>query len=66
MKDHCITAYLFNIKKNRYVCCCECSHIDAILDGFLEDYDHFIIFFTSCFDPYIVGEIEASLLAQKE
>jgi len=42
------------------------DHIDVILDGLSDDYDHFITIITSKTNPYTVDEIEVVLLAQEE
>jgi len=42
------------------------DHIDAILDGLLEEYNAFITSMTSCIDTYTIEDIEALLLAQEE
>ena len=41
------------------------DHIEAILDGFSDEYDSFITSVTSHLDPYMVADIEALLLAQE-
>jgi len=42
------------------------DHIEAILDGLLEDYDGFVTVVLSRIDPYIIEEIKALILSQKE
>jgi len=42
------------------------DHIDAILDGLLEEYDSFITSITSWLDPYMVHDVESLLLAQED
>jgi len=42
------------------------DHIDVILDGLPEEYDHFVTSIISRLNPYIVDEIETLLLAQEE
>jgi len=42
------------------------DHIDAILDGFSEEYDNFITSITLQLDPYTVEDIESLLLVQED
>jgi len=42
------------------------DHIEAIFEGFPEEYDAFITFVTSKIDSYILEQVEALLLAQEE
>ncbi|KAH1147426.1 hypothetical protein GYH30_042544 [Glycine max] len=71
-KDKSISEYLLTIKKivdSLSVIGSAISdddHIEAILDGFPEDYDSFVTSITSRLDPDTVDYIEAFLLAQEE
>jgi len=45
---------------------CAEDHIDAILDGLLEEYDSFVTSVTSWLDPYTTQDIESLLMAQED
>nr|KYP57055.1 hypothetical protein KK1_003309 [Cajanus cajan] len=71
-KNSTITEYLLSIKKTIDSLAAigspisEEEHIEAILDGLLEEFDYFITYITSCLDPYSIDDIEALLLEQEE
>nr|KYP32350.1 hypothetical protein KK1_046996 [Cajanus cajan] len=71
-KDKGINEYLLEIKKTVDSLLAVGSsifgdqdHIDAILDGCLDDFDDFVTSITSRLDPYTVDEIKALLLTQE-
>jgi len=71
-KDHSISMYILDIKKIVHSLATiesplsDADHVEAILDGLLDDYDYFVTSIFSWTEPYTIEEVEALLLSHKE